>query len=232
MSSEDNGVVELLRRASDDLSPDVGRLVAGGITRGRSRQRRARIGTAVASVAVIGVVGGLAAVVPLLGSSPQDGDAGLADDGVVASDTSSPTPTVTPTMLALTIKAADVPAAVDTLLGTNLAGPPLLEPPYGVRDTADEKVVHFLYRGMLTSVVIERQAPPAGATDGTVTEASGPTTADGVTAQSATVWRYGFMITVMSYNAAEGKESPTLQPDPALTHDQLATIAGSDIWFG
>ena len=64
MSPHDSGVTELLRRASDDLAPDVDRLVSGGITRGRSRQRRARIGTTVASLAVIGVVGVLAAVVP------------------------------------------------------------------------------------------------------------------------------------------------------------------------
>ena len=64
MSPHDSGVTELLRRASDDLAPDVDRLVSGGITRGRTRQRRARIGTTVASLAVIGVVGVLAAVVP------------------------------------------------------------------------------------------------------------------------------------------------------------------------
>ena len=46
MPTDDTGVTELLRRASDGLTPDVDRLVSGGITRGRSRQRRARIGTA------------------------------------------------------------------------------------------------------------------------------------------------------------------------------------------
>jgi hypothetical protein len=66
MPIDDTGVTGLLRRASDDLTPDVHRLVSGGIARGRARQRRTRIGTTVASLAVIGVVGALAAVVPQL----------------------------------------------------------------------------------------------------------------------------------------------------------------------
>ena len=71
MTAPDHGVDLLLRRATDDLHPDVDLLVAGGITRGRSRQRRARIGTAVAAVGVFGVIGAAAAVVPRLGN-PDD----------------------------------------------------------------------------------------------------------------------------------------------------------------
>ena len=81
MSQHEPGVTELLRRASDDLAPDIDRLVSGAITRGRSRQRRTRIGTTVASLAVIGVVGGLAAVVPRLVPDAVDGDAVVATDG-------------------------------------------------------------------------------------------------------------------------------------------------------
>lgn len=94
MSPHDSGVTELLHRASDDLTPDVERLVSGGIARGRSRQRRARIGTTVASLAVIGVVGGLAAVVPQLVGPDSARDPGIATDGgaVVASETPTQTP--------------------------------------------------------------------------------------------------------------------------------------------
>lgn len=90
----DTGVTDLLRRASDDLTVDVDRLVSGGISRGRTRRRRARIGTTVASLAVIGVVGGLAAVVPQLGGADSARDPGFATDagGAVATATPSPAP--------------------------------------------------------------------------------------------------------------------------------------------
>ena len=91
MSTHDTGVTELLRRASDGLAPDVDRLVSGGITRGRSRQRRARIGTTVASLAVIGVVGAVAAVVPHAGGADSARDPGVATDGTSATDAPSPT---------------------------------------------------------------------------------------------------------------------------------------------
>ncbi len=91
MSPSSDGVTELLRRASDDLAPDIDRLVGGGITRGRSRQRRARIGTTVASLAVIGVIGGLAAVVPHIGGADSARDPGIADGGGVVA-TEVPTP--------------------------------------------------------------------------------------------------------------------------------------------
>lgn len=65
MTHPDHGVDLLLRRAAADLAlPDVDRLVAGGVSRGRTRRRRARIGTTLASVAVVGLV---AAVAPRLG---------------------------------------------------------------------------------------------------------------------------------------------------------------------
>ena len=94
----DTGVTDLLRRASDDLTVDVDRLVSGGISRGRSRRRRARIGTTVASLAVIGVVGGLAVVVPQVGGADSAPDPGIATDGggVVATETPTPTPTPDP----------------------------------------------------------------------------------------------------------------------------------------
>ena len=88
----DAGVTDLLRRASDDLTVDVDRLVSGGISRGRSRRRRARIGTTVASLAVIGVVGGLAVVVPRVGGADGARDPGIATDGGGVVATATPTP--------------------------------------------------------------------------------------------------------------------------------------------
>lgn len=69
--SFDSGVTDLLEQGTADLLPDTQRLVAAGVARGRAQRRRNRIGTAAASVAMLGVVGGGAAVVPQLFSEPE-----------------------------------------------------------------------------------------------------------------------------------------------------------------
>ncbi len=124
MSSHDPGVRNLLRHASDDLAPDVDRLVSGGITRGRYRQRRARIGTAVASLAVVGVVGGLAAVVPHGGGADSAPDPGIATDGggVVAPDQpTTPDPDVAPPadQLRPLVPAGQMAAEIRTVTGAS-----------------------------------------------------------------------------------------------------------------
>ena len=69
MTTPDHGVDLLLRQTAQDLAlPDVDRLVAGGVTRGRTRRRRARVGTTFASVASRRRA---ALVVPQLGGDPQ-----------------------------------------------------------------------------------------------------------------------------------------------------------------
>lgn len=45
------------------------------------------------------------------------------------------------------------------------------------------------------------------------------------------MWRHGFAVSVLAYNAAEGKDVAPLQPDPALSLHELAAIATSDVWF-
>jgi hypothetical protein len=112
MTHPDHGVDLLLRRTADDLAlPDVDRLVAGGLSRGRARRRRARIGTTLASVAVIGVVG---ALVPHLGGAVET----ARDSRPVRPATSGPTagspdvappadvlrPLIGPEAMALTLK--------------------------------------------------------------------------------------------------------------------------------
>ncbi len=49
-------VTELLERATTDLQPDPG-LVAAGVAAGRRRRRRHLVGTAAATVAVLGLAG-------------------------------------------------------------------------------------------------------------------------------------------------------------------------------
>lgn len=240
MTTHDHGVDLLLRRATDDLRPDVDQLVAGGITRGRTRRRRARIGTAVAAFAVFGVIGAAAAVVPQLGSDPDGAASGFASESPTPIKLEVPPPVRTPIDAELLVPAADIPATVDELLGTSLATGALVEPPYGVKNEARDKVVHFRYDGMLTSVVIEVWPSPQETCEGSVTCVVRPDgtwqnhwvgTADGVTSQGATVYRHGYAVSVLSYNAADGKESPQHAPLPPLSVDQLLQIAGSDVWF-
>lgn len=233
MTAPDHGVDLLLRRATDDLRPDVEHLVAGGITRGRTRRRRARIGTAVAAVAVFGVIGAAAAVVPL-GGDPDAVQAPIATDPPVPE-----TPSVAPLEPAqgLAVPADEIQQTVDLLLGpdfTAAAG--------SSQYAGDERsrTAHFVFDGMLTTVVIEKgtltmaqcaEVVCEELPDGSTRLEWGPTTADGVTAQGVTWWRRGYEVSVLSYNAAEGKNSPPLAPEPGLSMEQLRVVAGSDVWF-
>lgn len=77
-------LTELLERDTAGLSPDVARLVDGGVARGRRSLRRARVGTALGAAAVLGVVGVGAAVV-LPGDGPgRTGDTRAGDTSVAA----------------------------------------------------------------------------------------------------------------------------------------------------
>lgn len=251
MPHRDSGVTELLHRASDDLTPDVDRLVSGGIARGRTRQRRARIGTTIASLAVIGVVGGLAVVVPRLGGPDSARDPGIATDG--SSATAEPTPTVTGTPSPVEVPAEladfgadEMPAMAMGLIGSERGGEP--GPLVSVSDEPGTRRVEFALQGMSTTIGIESSVAPspeecaleAGQVDGACVMASpdgepmirwGPTLADGVTCQGMNVFRGGWEVYVTSCNAAVAKESPTLAPEPPISMPELVEIATSDVWF-
>lgn len=235
MTLPDSGVDLLLRRATDDLRPDVDRLVAAGITRGRTRQRRVRIGTAVAAVAVFGVIGAGAAVVPQLGPGPDS-----ASDPIQPATSTTPTPTAAATTLApatLSVVAADIPEIVDTILATDLAA---AGDPDETGGDERSRTSSFLYAGMLTTVTIEKGSSTIAQcsevacvelSDGSTFLEWGPTVGDGVTAQGVTWWRRGYQVSAISYNAAEGKESPPLASEPPLSLLQLRVLAGTDVWF-
>ena len=245
MPPRDSGVTELLHRASDDLVPDVDRLVSGGIARGRSRRRRARIGTTVASLAVIGVVGGLAVVVPQVGNPDSARDPGIATDATSEPTTTPVAPDASIPRRLAGIHAAQIPAIVNGLLDTTLAGEP--RPTDAVVDEPDQKFVTFPFDGMHTSIGMNNVLEPdlgdcdqeAGRLegscvrlpDGAVQLLWGPTLADGVTCQGATVYRHGYSVWATSCNAAEAKESEPLAGEPPLGVDDLIVIAGSDVWF-
>lgn len=237
----------LLRTSTSTLVPDVDRLVADGLARGRRHRRRRAVGTALAAAAVVGVIGTVASVAPRLGTDPAPRpDVGFADGGPT---TSSPTPTSTPTVdpdridALVAVSAEDAPSVVGNLLGIDV-GPIRREAPYGVRDARQEKIVHFDIDGMLTTFSIERadslascsaMATPAGRTcdrlDGHDIDRLAPSHLDGVTAQGISYWNHGYIVSVLSYNAAEGKESPELAPTPPLSLDQLEQLATSEVWF-
>lgn len=226
MTAHDTGVTELLRRASDGLTPDVDRLVSGGITRGRSHRRRARIGTTVATLAVIGVVGGLAAVVPRLGGADSARDPGIATDATSV----TPVPDSTASPDAFTVPAAEFPATVQEILGLTDVSPALQEPPYVVEDTTDIKNARFRVDGMMVHVLVFGGQPGRDVPDGVI----GPDeewTKDGVTARSDSARRNGYVISVVAYNAADSASSPALANEPVLSASQLRDVVTSDAWF-
>jgi hypothetical protein len=257
MNDNQPGVVELFRRATDDLGAPVDDLVAAGLTRGRALRRRRRAGTAVAAVAVFGVIGLTATVVPSLldpESSPEPGG--------VATQSSTPSPAASkepqgerggivfevPRAGApeLAVPAAEIPAAVAAIVGREGLGATRTDALYPIVNERYEKIVHFYWQGTVTSVIIEA----VGVADETdcsnyavegracETLANGRlttsfhSTADQVTALGVTVWsRTGYRVTAISYNAPGGKDVPPTMPEPPLTKSELEAIASSDVWY-
>jgi hypothetical protein len=141
----------------------------------------------------------------------------------------------------LTVTAQQVPETVERILGRQGAG--ALRTAEGSASSPVELVAHFDWQGTLTSVVIEEERPGSrqqcqsgGVTctrtpDGDLQLSWGPDEGDGVTAQGVTVWRRGFEISALSYNAADGKDVAPLMDAPPLSKDDLARLASSDVWF-
>lgn len=237
-------MVDLLERAGAGLDPDVSRLVAGGAARGRARRRRRRGGAALGGLAAAAVVGTLL----ILPGGGDDGGTPVATDPTPSAPVSTapaePTPSE-PVTVPLTVAAADIPAIVADVLGGEVS-PALTEPPYPVVDQRRLKVAHFRYDGALTTAVIEPESSMAGCRaqvrenggGATCTVEGdhevlrwGPTTNDGVTAQGASVWTNGWIVSLLSYNAAEGKDVAPLTPEPPIAIDRLVELAVSEVWF-
>jgi hypothetical protein len=251
MHTDDTGVTDLLRRASGDLTPDVDRLVSGGITRGRSRQRRARIGTTVASLAAVGVVGTLAVVVPWLDDGTDRArDPGIATDGSGARSTPEPAEEATPSedsageRTLRDIPAAEIPEVALSLLA---AGSSLSVSAADVHlDDPGRKVVRVRYDGMITEFGVHRSDPPSlvgcrrdvrgvdgscqELPDGSVLLTWGPGPTDGVSCHGAALQRDGYELSAASCNASNRDARP-LAPEPPLSLDQLVQVLVADYWF-
>ena len=242
MSPTDNHVATLFRDSTSDLSPDVSRLVAGGIARGRSRRRRQNAWAALVTVAVVGVIGGAAVVAPGLVSDPESapGFASLNDPVKPAPEKPAKEPQV-----GLAIAAPDIPAAIAEMLPPGDVGAPLLGDDFGITDRAHKKIVHFRWNGTLTTFILEPAstqascAEHADATEGGSCNVVGglevltwpATTADRVTAQGVMVWQHGYVASAISYNAPDGKDVAPIVDVPPIGLEKLTQIASSDVWF-
>ncbi len=250
MDQQDQRVGTLLVEGSPAAPTDPYRLVAAGMTRGRALRRRQRAGTAAAALAVLGVIGVGAAVVPSFGDGP--GSTPVASDPTPSGPTTSePAPSPTPSDppqqgdVHIAVKAGEVPDTVTYIVARQGAGALRTAPPYTSVSQPDNLVAHFSWMGTLTTVVIEpdtgnaRQQCEHGGPGSTCSTNVlgdpqllwGPTTGDGVTAQGATVWQQGFRVSALSYNAPDGKDAAPTMAAPPLSLDDLARIAGSVVWF-
>lgn len=249
-----------VRAATDDLMPDVERLVRGGAARGRTLRRRRRIGTSLATVAAIGVIGAVASVGPGLLEDDAPTPVAVADRGAAPADglESAGAPAPTQSSYDLAVSAGDAPARIAELIGEGDLGAVQKGGTFQFVDEPERKIVHFLWDGTLTTFDIERSAGdadpldscekaldpsyrPPGAdasargecvqVDAGVLLHSGPDHADGVIAQGATFWTHDYVVTVLSYNAPDGKDvAPTLAA-PAISLPDAERIVRSDVWF-
>lgn len=235
---------DLLVRATDDLPVELGRLVAGGLARGRTRRRRRTLGTTLLAAAVVACVGvGGAVLVP--GDEPSRSPIATEPTPTATSPTPAPSPTA-PVIAGepeLAVAAADFPSVVAGLAGIVDVEGPLMDSPYGVADGPDEWIAHFRLAGALTSVIVERIEPAKAwrlcaraaencrsLGDVWVGSVLG-VPQDGVTANYAMAWVGDLELSVYSYNAAEGKESPVLSGRPQLSAEQLEEIVLDEVWF-
>ena len=243
----------LLHSATTDFAPDVDRLVQGGVARGRTVRRRRRVGSSLAALAVVGILGVAAgAGTGLLGSQATPAPSQYADSPS-ASTSPSPATSVDRDLIdaRLVVPAADVPATIGDLVPGGTVGGIRRDPPYGLVDEAQEKVVSFLYAGTLASFSIGRadllatcaelvdpinqpDGEPGGECverDGVLLLLSEAETADGVTSQGVWAFVHGFVVSAMSYNAPAGKDAVPTLAQPPLSMDDLTMIVTSEVWF-
>lgn len=260
MTIPDHGVDLLLRRTADDLVlPDVDRLVAGGVSRGRTRRRRARIGTAVASVAVIGVVGAAAAVVPRLGGEvdsardprpPQPATSGpTAGSPDVAPPADVLRPLVPPNEMAQTIR--DMTGASDVHeVFVDESGKDLPRLFYG---SVRSGFVSFRIRWYNNPLVVADGGQPLAPSHicETAVEPDCTTLSDGSRLLREDVRQSGgtgvpptflersltlatddgWQIDVIAYNSTGEKEGVVVAPEPVLTMAEMEALATSDAWY-
>lgn len=258
---ESTRITRLLEQGSDGLEPDVAGIVERGRERGRQRLRRGRIGASLAAAAVVGAVAVSAAVVPsLLGDDARTVESGFADGpsdegppGDVPSQEPSTEVSVGPEEVAparTSMKAAEIPGLVRDLVPGEISD--ASERTGRIIDAGEEgQIAHFRWNGFLTSAGINparsegtpmqvcRAASGPGMDcrereDGSAVltwQDQGPAMDGGVTARGVSVYTPGWEVWTVSYNAADGKDSPVLAPEPPFTFEQLEAIGSDPAWF-
>ena len=183
------------------------------------------------AVAEVGGPGGHAAV-----SSPVD----TSPSPSASASPSAPTPRAPFT---IAVAARDVPATVAGMLGRGDLGQILEDDRYPLVDEPQDKVVHFVYDGTVTTVVIE----PADTVAGCRAQAEGSggrcESGDDVEtltwrsqdgrSQGVSVWRHEYVVSLISYDdlhAAKGPDEGL--GTPPITLEELSGLARSEVWFG
>lgn len=260
MTTPDHGVDLLLRQAAQDLLlPDVDRLVAGGVTRGRTRRRRARVGTTLASVALVGAAA--LVVPPLLGGDPQT----ARDPRPVRPATSVPAlsgdPNVAPT--AEQLRPLVAPEAMRARLGEATAASAVEEVPQVDDGSGDLARLYYLtVEGAQVSFWIRWYNPPVVVQDGgqplapafvceptneddcttlpdgsrLLREESSPSGGVGVPEtflqRSLTLATAdGWQISVIARNSSGEKDGVVVAPEPVLTMAEMQALATSTAWY-
>lgn len=256
----ENDFTDLMERARPLVSADVERLLSGGASRGRRSLRRRRAATVLGAGACMGIVAtGVSLVAPSsIGRSDDESPAAASEAPSVSepSDVYVPQPARPDRPLA--VAAADMPAEVTKLADGDL-GTVLQDERHPVVDEEQRRIVHFHWNGTLTTLVIEpahlrasceEQATPTPGTDRQGNQGAECLVVDGLDtlvwpadevptalAHGVSVWNHGYIVSAVSYTAADGKSpagSEDVEPlmdGPALSIEELTDIAKSDVWF-
>jgi len=242
---EDTNTIALLDRVTSGLVTDVDRLVEGGVRRGRIRRRRRRIGTTLAAAAVVGIIGVAASLAPgLQGESSTGTDAGqVADPG--KPEPSAKEQKAPASARDLNVRADQIPELVTDLFPGAIS---LASERTGrfIDDGPETQVAHFLWNGFLTTVgawrasagdvcgkgKVECRMLPDGSTLVRWPDVTGPEVDGAVTGRGISLFTTdGWEIFTVSYNAADGKDVPTLAEEPPFAVAQLEQIVTRDVWF-
>ena len=144
----------------------------------------------------------------------------------------------------LAVSAPEVPGAFTGIVGGSTSD-------VEAYPEVNAALAHFRWDGFATTVMIEpspqgtpealcRRYSAEGAScsdgaDGAVYstwQETGPEADGGVTGRGISWWTAdGWAVDVISYNAAEGKDSEVLADEPPLSAAELAEVASSGVWF-
>ena len=248
-------MAELMDRATRDLAPDVGALVAGGLARGLVRRRRRRTAMSVGA--------GLAVVLTTAGALQLSGELASRDGADLPAGPASATPTTPPTTAPTTAPTSPAaPGRARLAVTTDQVPitfaslePGAVSPPEPKSGPDSAPVVDFTWKGYGIRIGLTpddytggpRGASPAArcaespapdacrpGADGTVVTAwtaVNPPEDGGTSVRSAQVFRPdGWDVLATAYNGP-GKEGPVLAPDPPLSLQELEQVASSDVWF-